>query len=49
VRIPLAVGLGVWAGYGILVVWLTMVLDWVVRALLMGWRLTHLDWARIQL
>jgi Na+-driven multidrug efflux pump len=26
-----------------------MVLDWVVRALLMGWRLTHLDWARIQL
>ncbi len=49
VRIPLAVGLGVWAGYGILLVWLTMVLDWVVRALLMGWRLTHLDWARLRL
>ncbi|MBI4413013.1 MAG: MATE family efflux transporter [candidate division NC10 bacterium] len=49
VRIPLAVGLGVWAGYGILLVWLTMILDWVVRALLMGWRLTHLDWGRIRL
>jgi putative MATE family efflux protein len=49
VRIPLAVGLGVWAGYGIVAVWLTMVLDWIVRALLMGWRLTHLDWARIRL
>lgn len=49
VRIPLAVGLGVWAGYGILLVWLTMILDWVVRALLMGWRLTHLDWARLRL
>ena len=49
VRIPLAVGLGVWAGYGILLVWLTMVLDWVVRALLMGWHLTRLDWARLRL
>ena len=49
VRIPLAVGLGVWAGQGIYLVWLTMVLDWIVRALLMSWRLTHLDWARIRL
>ena len=49
VRIPLAVGLGVWAGYGVLLVWLTMVLDWGVRALLMVWRLTHLDWPHIRL
>ncbi|MGH7360122.1 MAG: MATE family efflux transporter, partial [Candidatus Methylomirabilales bacterium] len=49
VRIPLAVGLGVWGGYGILLVWLTMVLDWIVRALLMGWSLTHLDWGRLRL
>jgi Na+-driven multidrug efflux pump len=48
VRIPLAVGLGVWAGAGIYLVWLTMVLDWLVRALLMGWRLTHLGWGRIR-
>ena len=25
------------------------VLAWIVRALLMGWRLSHLDWARIRL
>ena len=49
VRIPLAVVLGVWGGYGILLVWLTMVLDWAVRAVLMGWRLSRLDWARIRL
>jgi putative MATE family efflux protein len=49
VRIPLAVGLGVWAGHGIVLVWLTMVLDWVVRALLMGWSFTHLDWGRLRL
>ncbi|HEU5393948.1 MAG TPA: MATE family efflux transporter [Candidatus Methylomirabilis sp.] len=49
VRIPLAVVLGIWAGYGILLVWLTMVLDWAVRALLMGWRLSRLDWARLRL
>jgi putative MATE family efflux protein len=49
VRIPLAVGLGVWADYGVLLVWVTMVLDWAVRALLMGWRLTHLDWPRLRL
>ena len=49
VRIPLAVGLGVWAGYGVLLVWLTMVLDWAVRAFLMGWRLTNLDWPRLRL
>jgi putative MATE family efflux protein len=49
VRIPLAVGLGVWAGAGIYLVWLTMVLDWAVRGLLMGWRLSRLDWARVRL
>ena len=49
VRIPLAVGLGVWAGAGIYLVWLTMVLDWIVRAILMGWRLSHLDWPRVRL
>lgn len=49
VRIPLAVVLGIWAGYGILLVWLTMVLDWAVRAVLMGWRLSRLDWARLRL
>ncbi len=49
VRIPLAIGLGVWAGHGILLVWLTMVLDWAVRALLMGWRLTRLDWGSLRL
>ena len=48
-RLPVAYLAGVVAGGGILIVWLTMILDWGARAAITLWRFRRLDWESVRL
>ena len=48
-RLPVAYLAGVLGGGGILVVWLTMILDWGARAAITFWRFRRLPWEAVRL
>lgn len=49
VRLPVAYVGGVGLGLGIVLVWVTMVLDWVARGAIIGWRYWRLPWGEVKL
>jgi putative MATE family efflux protein len=48
-RLPVAYVVGLAAGGGIWVVWLTMIMDWAARAALTLWRFRYLRWDAVRL
>lgn len=49
VRLPLAYLVGVAAGWGMTAVWITMILDWMVRGAILVWRFRRLPLAGVRL
>jgi Na+-driven multidrug efflux pump len=49
VRLPVAYFGGVVAGFGMTLVWVSMLLDWVVRGALVSWRFFRLHFSSVRL